>query len=165
MNRHLDILQQQENMLQFDTFDYDEAYKLGCFMVDYAKRNDITIAISIRMNNGCVVFQHCPNATNLLNQKWMERKFRTVKLMERSSLLSTFVWEEEGCDVETHGLKSEEYALCGGGFPIRIKGSDAVVGAIIASNLYHIADHEFIISCLKEYLNCPQAPAYPYELP
>ena len=34
-----------------------------------------------------------------------------------------------------------------------------------ASNLYHIADHEFIISCLKEYLNCPDAPAFPYTLP
>ena len=48
---------------------------------------------------------------------------------------------------------------------MRIKGSKTVIGAVIASNLYHIADHEFIISCLKEYLNCPDAPAFPYTLP
>ena len=67
--------------------------------------------------------------------------------------------------MRTHALSNNDYALCGGGFPIRIKGSKTVIGAVIASNLYHIADHEFIISCLKEYLNCPDAPAFPYTVP
>ena len=67
--------------------------------------------------------------------------------------------------IETHALSNKDYALCGGGFPIRIKGNQTVIGAIIASNLYHISDHEFIISCLKEYLNCLDAPAFPYTLP
>ncbi len=95
----------------------------------------------------------------------MDRKFNFVKLMERSSLLSTFTFEHDNDTLETHALSNNDYALCGGGFPIRIKGSKTVIGAVIASNLYHIADHEFIISCLKEYLNCPDAPAFPYTLP
>ena len=165
MTYDLDILKKQEELLQFDRFNYEDAYALGTFMVDQAHQKNITIAVSIRMNNGCIVFQHCPDGTNLLNQKWMERKFNTVKLMERSSLLSALIWEKDGDTPAVHGLASEDYALCGGGFPIRIKGTDTVIGAIISSNLYHIADHEFVIDCLREFLNCPEAPKFPYTIP
>ena len=165
MCKNLSILKKQEELLQFEHFSNDDAFELGSFMVSYARKHNITIAISIRLNNGCILFQHCPDGTNLLNQKWMDRKFNFVKLMERSSLLSTFTFEHDNDTLETHALSNNDYALCGGGFPIRIKGSKTVIGAVIASNLYHIADHEFIISCLKEYLNCPDAPAFPYTLP
>lgn len=165
MANHIDILKKQEELLQFDHFDHGTAFDLGTFMVQYAKEHGITIAVSIRMNSGCILYQHCPDGTNLLNQKWMERKFNTVKLMERSSLLSTLAWEQEGSTVDTHALRMEDYALCGGGFPIRVKGCSAVIGAVIASNLYHIADHEFIIDCLREFLNRPETPAYPYTVP
>lgn len=160
MIEKLKILQQQEDMLQFDRFDHEEALKLGNFMINYAKSCNLTIAISIRMNTGCIVFQYCPDGTNLLNEKWMARKFNTVKLMERSSLLSWLSFKEDGSTIESHGLKKEDYALCGGGFPIRIKGSKPILGAIISSNLDHIADHEFIVDCLREYLHCPKAPSY-----
>ena len=96
MAETLNILKKQEELLQFTHFDHNTAYKLGTFMVDYAQKNSITIAVSIRMNNGCILFQHCPDGTNLLNQKWMERKFNTVKLMERSSLLSALTFEKDG---------------------------------------------------------------------
>lgn len=158
MNVNLDTLIRQEELLQFDHFDHEVAYQLGTFMAEYAKKNQITIAVSIRLNDGSVLFQYLPDGTNLLNQKWMERKFNTVKWMERSSLMTTVIWEKEGDTLENHGLKKKEFAVCGGGFPIRIKGTKAVLGAIISSNLYHVADHEFIIDCLREFLNCPEAP-------
>ena len=165
MSENLEILQKQEELLQFPEFNHKTAWELGSFMVSYAQKHNITIAVSIRMNNGCILFQHCPDGTNLLNQKWMERKFNTVKLMERSSLMSALVFERDGDTPAVHGLAEADYALCGGGFPIRVKRSSPVIGAVIASNLYHIADHEFVINCLKEYLNCPEAPDYPYTLP
>ena len=157
---NLEILKKQEQMLQFENFNHEEALKLGIFMIEFAKKNNIIVAISIRMNSGCIAFQYCPDGTNLLNQKWMERKYNTVKIMERSSLLSAVSWEADDCTTETHGLKKEDYALCGGGFPIRIKGTSVPIGVVIASNLYHIEDHEYIVDCLREYLNCPEAPAY-----
>ena len=165
MTYDLDILKKQEELLQFDHFNYEDAYALGTFKVEHARKNNITIAVSIRMNNGCIVFQHCPDGTNLLNQKWMDRKFNTVKLMERSSLLSALIWKKDGDTPAVHGLAGEDYALCGGGFPIRIKGSDTVIGAVISSNLYHIADHEFVTECLRKFLNCPEAPEFPYTIP
>lgn len=163
MAENFEILAEQEEKLQFDSFDQDTAWKLGCFMVEYAKKKHITIAACIRMNDGCIVFQHCPDGTNALNQRWMERKFNLVKLTGHSSLLTALNWEKDGQTAATHGLEEMEYAVCGGGFPIRIKGSKTALGAVIASNLFHIADHEFVVNCLKEFLNLPEVPDYPYE--
>lgn len=162
MMKNMDILEEQEEKLQFSAFSQEEAWKLGCYMVDYAKKNNIVIAVSIRLNSGCTVFQYCPDGTNALNQKWMDRKFNLVRLTEHSSLWTALSWEDEGQVLETHGLKEEEYAVCGGGFPIRVKGTKSCIGAVIASNLFHIADHEFIVNCLKGYLNCPDVRNYPY---
>lgn len=165
MTGNIEILKEQEAKLQFEKFDQEEAWKLGCYMVDYAKKNKIVIALSIRLNSGCIVFQYCPDGTNLLNQKWMERKFNTVKLTEHSSLLTAIEWEDAQQTATVHGLEEKEYAICGGGFPIRVKGTSNILGVIIASNLFHIADHEFVINCLKEYLDCPDVSDYPYVTP
>ena len=72
MCKNLNILKKQEELLQFEHFSNDDAFELGSFMVSYARKHNITIAISIRLNNGCILFQHCPDGTNLLNQKWIE---------------------------------------------------------------------------------------------
>lgn len=165
MDKNIEILKKQEDLLQFPHFNHSTAYELGTFMVSCAQKQNITIAISIRMNNGCIAFQYCPDGTNLLNQKWMERKFNTVSMMERSSLLSALTFEQDHDTLENHGLSATDYALCGGGFPIRIKGNSVVIGTIIASNLYHIADHKFVINCLKDFLQCPEAPNFPYTFP
>lgn len=165
MAHHFDVLEKQEALLRFSHFDHSIAWELGCMMVQRAKDQGITIAVSIRMANGSIVFQYLPEGTNALNEKWMRRKFNTVTLMESSSLRAAFTVEAKAETLQTHALREEDYALCGGGFPIRIQGMEPIVGVILASNLYHITDHEFITDCLREYLSCPEAPSYPYTLP
>lgn len=165
MAYHFDILQAQEQLLRFPKFDHSVAWELGCFMVERAREQGIVMAVSIRMANGSIVFQYLPEGTNALNEKWMGRKFNTVTLMEQSSLRATFTMEAKGETLQTHTLREEDYALCGGGFPVRVQGSEAIAGVILASNLYHITDHEFIIDCLRAFLSCPEAPSYPYTIP
>lgn len=165
MAYHFDILEEQEQLLRFPKFDHSVAWDLGCFMVARARAQGITIAVSIRMANGSIVFQYLPEGTNALNEKWMGRKFNTVTLMESSSLRAAFTLEAKGESLQTHTLREEDYALCGGGFPVRIQGMEPVVGVVLASNLYHITDHEFIVGCLRDYLSCPLAPSYPYTIP
>lgn len=149
----LKILQEQENILQFEKFDNDEAYKLGIFMTEYAKKHNIIISISIRLTNGLIIFQHMPQGTGLMNQKWIERKFNTVLNWQKSSLYCLYMLEHIGEDLKFHALSEKDFALCGGGFPIRVKNCSNIVGVILSSNLHHIADHEFIINSLKNYLN------------
>lgn len=43
---------------------------------------------------------------------------------------------------------------------------EAMKTAIVyCSNLYHIADNEFVTASLREYLNCTECPEYPYIIP
>ncbi len=165
MKHHLDILEKQEQMLRFERFCQSDALALGNLMAQRAQKAGLTVAISIRLGNGSILFQYLPDGTNALNEKWMRRKFNTVMTTTCSSLREAFSLEEKGSSAADQGLDEAEYALCGGGFPIRIRGSEAVIGAVIASNLYHIADHEFVTGALREYLGCPDAPEYPYTLP
>ena len=154
----LDILETQENQLRFHQFDGEEAYQLGTFMAEYAKEHGITIAFSIRLANGYVIFQYGPDGTSFNNQRWMDRKFRTVCNWQKSSLYVTYMLERKGQSLEHHGLDSDTYALCGGGFPIRVNNFEGIVGVILASHLHPVADHGFIVDCLKAYLQKPDVP-------
>ena len=57
MSNELEILTKQEALLQFPKFDQGDAYELGKFMVEYAKSQNIVVAVSIRMGSGSIVFQ------------------------------------------------------------------------------------------------------------
>lgn len=50
-------------------------------------------------------------------------------------------------------LKDEDYAANGGGFPIRVKGVEGVVGVIVVSGLRQEEDHQLAVDGIREYLN------------
>ena len=56
MDKNIEILKKQEDLLQFPHFNHSTAYEFGTFMVSCAQNQNITIAISIRMNNGCIAY-------------------------------------------------------------------------------------------------------------
>ena len=153
----IEILQKQEELLWFDAFDGDTAWDLGCFMVRQAKEQGIRIAVCIRLNNGCRLFQYVPVGTGISNQSWMERKYETVKRMERSSLLSRYVLESKEQTLADLGPSDAECTLYGGGFPIRVRGV-GVIGVLTVSALPHEEDHEFIVGCLEKYLKAENVP-------
>lgn len=158
-----EIIKKQEAMLQFEQFSNQMAWELGQLMVEEINKAGIELAISIRKINGNIIFQYASENTNLNNQNWMNRKFNTVKLMERSSLGVTAMSKISLEDVQTHGLSDQDYVFCGGGFPVRIKGG-GVVGTIIVSNLPHEQDHEFIVKSLAKYLKITGVPLVDMEI-
>ncbi len=157
------IIKEQEKLLQFDSFNNEDAWKLGCFMVEEVKKQGIDLSICIRKINGNIIFQYVTEGTSLNNQKWMQRKFNTVSYMEMSSLRAAVISNISGEVLSTHGLSETEYKLCGGGFPVRIKNSGLVM-VITVSNLPHEQDHDFIISCLERYLQV-EVPHMTEEIP
>lgn len=143
---------QQEKELRFDRFSHKDAWELGSFMVDRIYKENVELVVSIREVNGYILFQHGTETTNLNNQNWLRRKFNTVVLTERSSYGA---WADANAKGETpafHGLSDEDYAFCGGGFPIRLKTGE-MVGVLLVSNLPHEQDHQFIIDSLQEWLH------------
>ena len=142
---------QQEKELRFDTFNSSVAWELGCYMVERVRKMGIDLAISIRKLNGNIVFQYVTDGTSMDNQLWMDRKFATVALLEKSSYAAWIQSQISGKVVADHGVSDEDYVFCGGAFPIRLKTGE-LVGTVIVSNLPHEQDHQFVVDSLTEWL-------------
>lgn len=156
------ILAMQEEILQFSHFTNEDAWELGRLMVAEAARNHLPVAVSIRLNNGYTVFQYGFSGTNYNNELWMSRKFNTVRNMEMSSLRLFMILKKNGETLEERGLNSQDYVACGGGFPIRVSGV-GVIGSVIVSGLDHMADHEFAMACISQYLRIDGIPRLPVK--
>jgi uncharacterized protein (UPF0303 family) len=145
------VLLEQEKLLRFDHFTNRDAWELGTFFVDKVYKSDFDLAIAIRKLNGNILFQHTTGNTSLVNQKWMDRKFRTVTYMERSSLAAWAISAILNEPVPVHGLSESEYVFCGGGFPIRLKAGE-IAAVLTVSGLRHDKDHSFMVESLSEWL-------------
>ena len=152
-----DTAKEQENLLRFDHFTEDDAWKLGVFLAERAHSAGQEVAICIRKASGHILFQHCTQGTTVSNQQWMHRKFNTVLLTEGCSLRAWANLMERGQTPEDQGVSPMDYAYCGGAFPIRLTGGE-FIGAAIVSNLPHREDHRFIAGALADYLHKENMP-------
>ena len=146
-NKKLDILIDQEEKFKFDSFNNDDAWKLGCFLVGKVKEKGIDLAICIRKPDGNIVFQYVTEGTDLENEMWMRRKFNSVMKTGKSSLRAAVE-----CLISGENIFDENSIGCGGGFPIKISGTNEIKMVLTVSNLPHVEDHDFIASCLEKYL-------------
>jgi len=104
------------------------------------------------------VYQHVTPGATVNNTLWMRRKFNTVMNRERSSLWFTVTSEMRGKDLAAHVLDTNDYALVGGGFPIRLKSGELVAVAVVSA-FPHYEDHQFIVDALAEYLGIDDVPS------
>jgi len=155
--RIIETAQLQEKLLRFDHFSNKDALALGMFIAEKAEKADVAMAISIRKPNGNIIFQYCSPGTTLSNENWMRRKFNTVALTEGCSLRAWASSILKGQDLTAQGLDTKDYALCGGGFPIRLVSGE-FVAVITVSNLPHLEDHAFLIDALCQYLGASDVP-------
>ena len=147
----------QEEMLRFDHFTNDDAWALGQHFVEKIKADGIEMAVAIRKTNGNTIFAYFSEGTNLMNENWMNRKFKTVVMNESSSFK---MWTRNlftNNSVESMGMDQKEYVLCGGGFPIKLKSGE-MVGVVLASNLPHEKDHKFLVEGLASFLKVEGVP-------
>lgn len=151
------VLEMQEEILQFTHFTNQDAWELGSSMVMEAKKRSLPVSIRIELNNGHCVFQYSADGTTLRNQMWLERKIRTVKLMEKSTLNFYTSMRKSEKTLEDLGLEEKDYACCGGAFPIRMEEA-GVIGTIAVSGMNHVSDHDFIVKCVSKYLHADEVP-------
>jgi uncharacterized protein (UPF0303 family) len=155
------IVEQQEALLQFKSFNRADAWKLGNIFVKKIREHDYPMAVSLRMCSGLALFHYAWEGTSLNNEDWMNRKFNVVKDLDMSSLLNMLKIMQRGTTMEERGLDPKVYAWGGGGFPIRIKGT-GLVGTALVSGLPGKDDHAVLVDCIAEFLkvqNVPQLPA------
>lgn len=152
----LDILAEQELRLRFESFGLGTAWELGTRLRTLAEERAQSVLIEVRLG-GRTVFLTAMPGTGPDNADWARRKANTVALVERSSYrVGQTPPTAEGTFHERMGLPVRDYAIAGGGFPIRLV-SGLCVGAVIVSGLPQRDDHKLIVEVLAEMLGVPLA--------
>lgn len=156
---YIAIMEKQEETLQFSRFNRQDAWDLGHILAGIIRERELPAALCIRHISGSILFQWLPEGTNPDNEYWMIRKFRMVRDLERSSLLSKAIFKKNGDTLEARGLDPHLYAASGGGFPVKIKDSGLFAAAII-SGLPERKDHGLLVEGISRHLGL-SAPMLP----
>ena len=141
----------QEERFQFFSFGREDALKLGMLLCEIAGRYQQGVAIAIEIN-GLRVFQHVTEGAGRHNVEWLGRKINTVNQFGRSSLHTWAKFEQDGITMEEERLDPARFAMCGGGFPLNVRGVGQV-GVIAVSGLPHLDDHQVIVDALTEWFS------------
>jgi uncharacterized protein (UPF0303 family) len=151
MKKILEELLLQEEKYQFASFNEDTAWEVGCWLVAYAKENDLPITIDIRRGEQQLFHASRPG-TCADNDEWVKRKVRLVNRYGHSSFYLGQLLKQAGKSIEEMFLLPEsEYAPHGGCFPIIVRGT-GMVGTITVSGLPQEEDHKTVIQALKHFV-------------
>jgi uncharacterized protein (UPF0303 family) len=85
---------------------------------------------------------------------WVARKRKTVLRWGLSSwYMHNKMQGDEKAFAEKYmlGLSAGDYAIHGGGVPVRVKGVEGVVGVIVVSGLKQDQDHQVVVEALQMY--------------
>lgn len=154
----LQYLLQQENDLQFSSFDYSDAKKLTDIILKLQKQYDRTVSVSIfDETENLEVIRVLQNGKNERNLLYMNGK-RNCALKCRHSSLYAAVENS----LKDDPLQSDmNCCYTGGAFPIHVNGEWKFTVAV--SGLHEGKDHELIIRALSEMKGKPVC-AFPYRM-
>lgn len=151
VNQLMESVKKQEELLQFDHFNNEDALNLGMIIVERAKKENLSIVVDIRVG-GFQMFRYSFAGTSPNNDSWLFKKANTVHDTGKSSLRIYCQLEQRGGKLGNIFIEPQNYANCGGGFPILLKNTGPI-GVILVSGLDHISDHMVIVDALCNYLN------------
>lgn len=145
-----------EKELQFDYFDHEVAWRLGCSMVELARSRSLGVVISVRRNGQRLFHAALPGAT-ADNDDWIDRKSRVVERFAHSSQYMAALMESadnrfaEATFEESYRLDPAIFAAHGGAFPIVVRRS-GMVGTVAVSGLPSLEDHGFVVESVRRFL-------------
>ena len=146
----LEQCKEEEKKLVFPSFNREDAWKLGCLLLENSKKKPKPVGIQIIVND-MVIFRYIPEGVTLNNSIWMERKHNMVMIREMSSRQAQVMRDLRGQTMEDWVMDPNEYSTVGGGFPIRVAGT-GLIGSACVSGLPAEEDHKLIVETLTEYL-------------
>src|SRR5919202_6812820 len=129
----------EEHELQFSSFTNDDAWALGCDLVEVARAQGAPVAIDIQ-RNGHQLFHAALTGATPDNDEWIRRKVRVVQRFGHSSLAVRQASIERGSTFEAQfGLDPQLFAAHGGCFPLILRPVGPV-GTVTVSGLPQLAD-------------------------
>jgi len=141
----------QERELEFTTFDNDDAWRLGCLLVELAITRDLPVTVDVRRGTQ-QLFHAARPGTVADNDSWIERKVRVVERFGASSFLVGLRSRARGTTfAQQHDLPHQQFAAHGGSFPVRVRGV-GIVGAVTVSGLPQADDHALVVEGIRAFL-------------
>ena len=159
----ISLLEMQEEILQFTHFTNEDAWELGKIIADEVRLKKLPVDVTIRLNNGYTVFRYAADGSGLQNEYWTDRKFNTVRTVEKSSLRLAMLLKKNEQTLADLFLDEKQYAAAGGAFPIRVE-EVGVIGAVIVSGLSHFSDHDLVVKSISRYLHVDEVPRIPGDI-
>ncbi len=152
MKKILEDLLNEEQELQFDSFNENDAWKLGSLLVDKALSDKLPVTIDIT-RSGQQLFHVSLPGTTVDNDVWIKRKINLVNRFGHSSFYMGQFLKSINKTIEEGLFVSEsDYAPHGGSFPITICGS-GIIGTVTVSGLQQEEDHKLVVSTIRSYIN------------
>jgi uncharacterized protein (UPF0303 family) len=163
LDKAIELMTNQEKALVFPHFNRRDGWDLGHVFAELIAEKNLPAPVCIRLPSGLIVFQWAGEGTNPDNEYWMIRKFRLVRDLEQSTLLSAAWFRKKGETLESRGLDPRRYAAAGGGFPIRVEGS-GLAGVVTVSGLPQLEDHALLVEGIGRYLGLDRIPHLPKNI-
>jgi len=146
----LEVVQRQEEALQFERFTFEDGWKLGLILRERVLAHGGNAALDITAG-GVQLFRCAAGNPTPNNSRWIRRKTNVALENWKSSLRVSLEVSQSGRTLDDYGLKAEDFALSGGCFPIRLR-EQGVVGTVTVSGLPQTHDHQMAADAIAQFL-------------
>jgi len=155
--RELEQIEYIDSTLAFPSFTAQTAWTLGSLLRTrlLAFKRACVIDISLAQGDHCIFRATTHAGTTPDNDRWVTRKRNTVIRWGFSTwyMHNKFTGDEVAFrDKFSLGERVGDYAIHGGGWPVRVRGVDGVVAVVVVSGLKQEQDHGIIVQVVGEML-------------
>ena len=134
--------------LTFDSFDLNDAWRLGSAAADIILEADYSLSVQIVLG-GRIVFKAAFNGVSQDTEPWLTGKAAAALLFESSTYRVRLRKDADPSVIA--GLDEDLYRTHGGSVPIRVAGR-GIVGTITVSGEPDTVDHAVAIDALSRVL-------------
>lgn len=146
----------QEEACRLPSFDSNVAWEIGNIIRTNLQKFTRPAVVYVAHANSSQLLFFATSKPGTLpdNMHWVKRKEAVVLRWGRSTMGMRLSLQARGKTLqETFEMNDPSiYAVHGGGFPVKVKGVEGVVGVIVVSGLTQEDDHAVIVDGIKEYL-------------
>jgi uncharacterized protein (UPF0303 family) len=145
MNDEIAELEALEATLVFESFDLNDAWRLGTAAAEIILEKGYSLSVQIVLA-GRTVFKAAFNGVSQDTEPWLTGKAAAAQLFESSSMLVRLRKDADPSVID--GIDQDLYRTHGGSVPIRVIGR-GIVGTIAVSGEPDVIDHAVAIDALR----------------
>ena len=141
-----------EDIPSFARFDHDDAWRLGCIIVEMSRAENLTVTASIRLGKQVVFHAGLPGTSADLDH-WIERKSNIVEHFGESSMAVGEKYVRDS-DLKSFffafAISPTKYFPSGGAVPLLVGG--ALAGVVALSGVDSPTEHRIALAAMNQYL-------------